>query len=171
MYHVARLQNRTVLIRAQAAGAIPPHSVHTHFPELASWFIVLTVFTWSCALASTARDAVLAATLFSLAVGSTIACCLFSYNGGTSTTSGSGDSETGGVTKGIKAASYFWMLAALLAWWRVTVYLVEEAFGSQHWITKLFPIWRTSMEKNAAYVIPGIGEPGVKRGVPKVMPV
>lgn len=60
-----------------AAGALDPHSLHTHFPELASWFVVLTVFTWSGALASTARDAVLMACLFSLAIGSTIACCLF----------------------------------------------------------------------------------------------
>jgi hypothetical protein len=155
---------------SQAAGALPPHSIHTHFPELASWFVVLTVFTWSSALAASARDVVLTACLTSLAIGSTIACCLFSYNGGTSTTSGSGDGETGAVTAGIKAASYFWMLSALLAWWRVTVYLVEEAFGPGHAITKFFPIGRTPMEKRAPLVIPGLGEPGVKRGVPKFLP-
>lgn len=74
------------------------------------------------------------------------------------------------MTNGIKAASYFWMLSALLAWWRVTVYLVEEAFGTGHKITRFFPIGRTPMEKRAPFVIPGLGEPGVKRGVPKPMP-
>jgi hypothetical protein len=151
----------------QAAGALEPHSIHTHFPELASWFVVLTVFTWSSALAASARDLVLTGCLTSLAIGSTIACCLFSYNGGTSTTSGSGDGETGKVTMGIKAASYFWMLSSLLAWWRVTVYLVEEAYGKESAISKFFPIGRTPMEKRAPLVIPGLGEPGVKRGVPK----
>ena len=62
---------------------------------------------------------VLSICLFSLAIGSTIACCLFAYNGGSG--SASGDGLTGGVTMGIKAASYFWMLAALMAWWRVRI--------------------------------------------------
>lgn len=48
-----------------------------------------------------------------------------------------------------------------------TVYLVEEAFGADSNIVKFFPIFRTSMEKKAPLVIPGLGEPGVKRGVPK----
>lgn len=163
-------RNRSPFTNKQkAAGALEPHSVHTHFPELASWFVVLTVFTWSSALAATARDLVLTACLTSLAIGSTIACCLFAYNGGSSETSGSGDGEVGGVTMGIKAASYFWMLSALLAWWRVTVYLVEEAYGPGTVITKFFPIGRTPQEKRAPVVIPGLGEPGVKRGVPKPM--
>jgi hypothetical protein len=105
------------------------------------------------ALAATARDVVLAALLFSLAIGSTIACCLFSYGSG--------------VERGIKAAAYFWMLAALLAWWRVTVYLIEEAFGKDHWTNKFVVIGRTPHEKKAPLVMPGLGEPGVKRGVPK----
>ena len=158
----------------QAAGALEPHEVHTHFPELASWFVILCVFTWSGALAATARDVVLSICLFSLAIGSTIACCMFAFNGRpvtTADTSASGDSLTGGVTMGMKAASYFWMLSALCAWWRVTVYLVEEAYGPDHTITKFFPIGRTPMERRAPLVIPGLGEPGVKRGVPKPLPV
>jgi hypothetical protein len=158
----------------QAAGALEAHEVHTHFPELASWFVILCVFTWSGALAATARDIVLSVCLFSLAIGSTIACCMFAYNGrpsSTADTSASGDSLSGGVTMGMKAASYFWMLSALCAWWRVTVYLVEEAYGPDHTITKFFPIGRTAMERRAPLVIPGLGEPGVKRGVPKPLPV
>jgi succinate-acetate transporter protein len=33
-----------------AAGAVPLHSLRTHFPELASWAVVLMVFTWICAI-------------------------------------------------------------------------------------------------------------------------
>jgi hypothetical protein len=92
---------------------------------------------------------------------------MFAYNGGSSETSGSGDGEVGGVTMGMKAAAYFWMFSSLCAWWRVTVYLVEEAYGPGHKVTRWFPIGRTGMEKRAPLVIPGLGEPGVKRGVPK----
>ncbi|KAF2963493.1 hypothetical protein GQX73_g10085 [Xylaria multiplex] len=154
-----------ILYAFVAAGALPLHEIHTHFPELAAWFVMLAVFTWSCAIAATARDLVLCACLFSLAIGSTIACCLFSYNGGSG--SASGDGLEGGVTRGIKAASYLWMFSSLCAWWRVTAYLVEEAYGPDHWITKFFPIGRTSLEKRAPILIKGLGEPGVKRGVPK----
>ena len=107
------------------------------------------------AIASLARDLILAGVLFSLAIGSTIACCLFS--------SGLG------LHAGMKVAAYFWMLSALLAWWRVTVYLIEEAYGPDGAVTKFFPIFRTPMEKSAPLVMPGLGEPGVKRGVPKMV--
>ncbi|KAI1484879.1 hypothetical protein F5X96DRAFT_683263 [Biscogniauxia mediterranea] len=136
----------------RAAGALQPHSAHTRFPELASWFVILCVFTWSCALAATARDIVLRACLFSLAIGSTIACCLFAYNGGTGPAPG--DGLEGGVAKGTKAASYFWVLSTLLAWWRVTVYLVEEAYGPTH--------DAYGYGKRAPLLIPGLGEPDVK---------
>lgn len=146
-----------ILYAFVATGAIPPHSIDTHFPQLASWFVVLTFITWSGALAATARDLILCITLFSLAIGSTIACCLFAY--GT------------GVKAGIKAAAYFWIISSLAAWWRVTVYMLEEAYGPNHVITKFFPIFRTPQEKKSPYVIYGLGEPGVKRGVPKPLPV
>lgn len=121
-------------------------------------------FTWSAAIASTARDAVLMVCLFSLAIGTTLACGLFGYNS-------SSNSTSGGVTMTLKAAAYFWLLSALSAWWRVTVYLIEEAYGPQHWVTRAFPILRTAHEKRRPYVIAGIGEPGVTRGVPKVLPL
>ena len=95
--------------------------------------------------------------LFSLAIGTTIACSLFAYGEG--------------VAYGIKAAAYFWMLSALLAWWRVTVYLLEEAYGPGSPITRFAPIGRTPHEKRQPLVVPGLGEPGVKRGVPKFLPV
>ncbi|KAL4922802.1 GPR1/FUN34/yaaH family-domain-containing protein [Aspergillus aurantiobrunneus] len=134
-----------------ATGALPPHGVHEHFPELASWFIVLAFFTWSGALAASARDLVLCAVLTTLAIGSTIACCMFAYGTGVST--------------GMKAAAYFWIISSILAWWRVTVYLIEEAFGT-HPIVKFFPIFRTPAEGRRPLLAPGFGEPGVKRGMP-----
>ncbi|KAL4960347.1 GPR1/FUN34/yaaH family-domain-containing protein [Aspergillus stella-maris] len=134
-----------------ATGALPPHGIHEHFPELASWMVVLAFFTWSGALASSARDVILCGVLTTLAIGTTIACCLFAYGSG--------------VRMGMKAAAYFWIISAILAWWRVTVYLVEEAFGS-HPIVKFFPIFRTSAEGRRPLLAPGFGEPGVKRGMP-----
>lgn len=138
-----------------AAGAIQPQSIWAHFPELAIWFVVMAAFTWSGAIATTARDVILAAILFSLAIGSTIACCLFAYGHG--------------VKDGMKAAAYFWLLAALLAWWRVTVYLIEEAYGPKSSVAKFFPVFRTSLEKSSPLIVPGLGEPGVNRGMPGVI--
>ena len=102
-------------------------------------------------MAASARDLILCGVLTTLAIGSTIACCLFAY--GT------------GVIAGMKAAAYFWIVSAILAWWRVTVYLVEEAFG-QGSIVKFFPVFRLPTEKRRPLVVPGLGEPGVKRGMP-----
>lgn len=107
------------------------------------------------AIASLGPDLILAGLPFSLAIGTTIACCLFSTDLG--------------LHAGMKIAAYFWMLSALLAWWRVTVYLIEEVYGPNSVVTKFFPIFRTPLEKRAPLVMPGLGEPGVKRGVPKMV--
>ena len=133
-------------------GALEGHSIYTHFPELASWFVVLAFITWSGAIASLARDLVLAGTLFTLAIGSTIACCLFAYG-------------EEGVHNGIKAAAYFWILSAMLAYWRVTAFLIEEAYGAESRMAKFFPIWRLPIERKQPLLQPGLGEPGVKRGM------
>ncbi|KAI7236128.1 hypothetical protein KC330_g3922 [Hortaea werneckii] len=101
-----------------------------------------------------ARDVILATLLFFLAIGSTIACSLFNP-----------ESARGNI----KAAAYFWIFSAILAWWRSTVYLIEEAYSADSKVTKFFPIFRTPWEKKASWVISGIGEPGVKRGVPKMV--
>lgn len=105
------------------------------------------------AFASAARDLVLCGTLVTLAIGSTIACCLFAYGGG--------------VSVGMYVAAYFFIISAILAWWRVTVYLCEEAYGKSG--VKFLPIFRTSMEKGKPLLVPGVGEPGVKRGMPGVV--
>ncbi|TQB67711.1 hypothetical protein MPDQ_004905 [Monascus purpureus] len=98
------------------------------------------------ALASSARDLILCGILTTLATGATIACCLFAYGSG--------------VRTGMKVAAYFWIISAILGWWRVTVYLIEEAFG-QHPFTRVFPIFRTKTEKNRPLLAPGLGMPGV----------
>lgn len=69
----------------------------------------------------------------------------------------------------MKAASYFWILSSILAWWRVTVYLVEEAYGARPGVSRFFPIFRTSYERQRPLLAPGFGEPGVKRGMPGVI--
>lgn len=89
--------------------------------------------------------------LFFLACGSTIACCLFAYG-------------QQSVERGMKAAAYFWIVSAIIAWWRVTVYLLEEAFGPS--IAKFAPIFRFPTEKKKPLLVPGMGEPGVRRGMP-----
>lgn len=66
----------------------------------------------------------------------------------------------------MKAAAFFWLLSAILACWRTTVYLIEEAYGPSSAIAKLFPTFRTSHEKRAPLIVPGLGEPSVKRGMP-----
>jgi hypothetical protein len=90
--------------------------------------------------------------LSTLAIGSTIACCVFAYGSG--------------VRAGMKAAAYFWIISSILAWWRVTVYLVEEAFGPDTAVVRFFPIFRTKTEQRRPLLAPGYGEPGVKRGMP-----
>ncbi|RMY42057.1 hypothetical protein D0866_00168 [Hortaea werneckii] len=134
-----------------AVGSLPAHSIYEQFPELGSWFVILAFFAWAGALAAVARDVFLASLLFCLAIGSTIACSLFNP-----------DSARGNI----KAAAYFWIFSAILAWRRCTVYLIEEAYGAD---SKFFPIFRTQWENKASWVISGIGEPGVKRGVPKMV--
>ena len=92
--------------------------------------------------------------LTTLAIGSTIACCLFSYGSG--------------IEAGIKVAAYFWIISSILAWWRVTAYLVEEAYGKGSPMMKWFPVFPFPIEKKSAYLVPGLSEPGVtraKRGI------
>lgn len=86
-----------------------------------------------------------------LASGATIACCLFAYG-------------QQGVERGMKAAAYFWIVSSILGWWRVTAYLLEEAYGDK--AVKFWPIFRTPTEKKRPLLAPGLGEPGVKRGMP-----
>lgn len=100
------------------------------------------------AVASVSRDLVLTGVLTTLAIGSTIACCLFAYGGG--------------VSVGMYVAAYFWIVSAILAWWRTTVYLLDEAFGPA--VAKFAPILKTPMEKRKPLVMPGLEEPGVKHG-------
>lgn len=98
---------------------------------------------------------ILCGVLTTLAIGSTIACCLFSFGGG--------------VNVGIYVAAYFWIISAILAWWRVTIYLVEEGFVREFRFMRYLPVFKTPMEKRKPLVIPGFGEPGVQRAMPGVV--
>lgn len=144
----------------QGAGALEPDSVHEHSLQLASWFFILCLFTWSSALAAYAHDIMLSGCLSSLAIGSTIACCLFYYYGAGLETAGCADGQSRSVTTGIKVATYFWMLAALLAWCRVITHLVEEAFDPGSWIDKFLPSSSTSLGRRAPSVTLGPGDRG-----------
>lgn len=73
----------------------------------------------------------------------------------------------GGVGTGVKVGAYFWLIASILAWWRATVYLMEEAFGHNR-IVKLLPIFRTPPDSKRPLMVPGFGEPGVKRAMPGI---
>lgn len=138
-----------ILYYTVAAGYNPPHSIYTHFPELAAWFIVLAAFTIPCAIAALARDLILFGTLSTLGLGSLIGFI----------------SWFAPSKAGIKVAAYFFIASSFFAWWRVTVYILEEAFGPE---SKYYPIFRLAAEKRKPLVVPGVGEPGVKRGMPGV---
>lgn len=92
-----------------------------------------------------ARDWILCGVLTFLAIGSTIACCLFAYGSG--------------VETGMYVAAYFFMASALLAWWRVTLYLIDEAFGDK--VPKFLSAFATPFENRVPLSSSGIGEPGV----------
>lgn len=60
-------------------------------------------------------------------------------------------------------AAYFRIVSAILAWWRVAAYLIEEAFGSKSWASYLVPVIMFPGEKKKPLIVPGFGEPGVER--------
>lgn len=49
------------------------------------------------------------------------------------------------------------------------MYLIEEAYGPKSVFAKFFPVFRMPTEKRAPLIVPGLGEPGVKRGMPGVI--
>lgn len=105
----------------QAAGNPGPNLVYEQLPKVTSWLFILSLFTWSSALAAYARDLLLSACLTSLAIGSTIAYCLTHHDGADLNTARPADGESGGPALCIQVASYFWMLAAFFAWCRVAI--------------------------------------------------
>lgn len=93
------------------------------------------------------RDVIYAAVLFFLACGAAIACCEYAWGEG--------------VVRGMKAAAYFWLVSAALAWLRVTLALFEEGFGDKApWF---FRSSKVPIERRKTYLHIGTGEYGVKR--------
>jgi succinate-acetate transporter protein len=127
----------------QAARILPPVGLNAYFPELASWGVVLMVFTYICTIAALGRDLVLVGVIATQAFGATLAV------GGWYGDSGSA----------VKAAAYVWMFSSLLATYRVAAFLFEENLGKS-----FLPIFRTRRHTTARAVDNGAGEPGVKRG-------
>jgi len=139
----------------ESIGTIPTESVYLHTPALGAWMIVLLAFTWVATLASLARDFVLFLVLFFLSVGSSIAAGGW-YVG-----------DTGDFHRPtIKAAAYFWIFSSMAAWWRVTVFLLEEAYGSEGGASRFYPAFVTPFAKTRPLIAPGFGEPGVRRAQP-----
>ena len=68
----------------------------------------------------------------------------------------------------MKAAAYFWIVSAILAWYRVTVMLMQEAWGPTSWVSKMLPVLMMPPEKKKPLVAPGLGEPGVRSAQPGV---
>ncbi|KAH9828955.1 GPR1/FUN34/yaaH family-domain-containing protein [Rhodofomes roseus] len=133
-----------------ACDVLPARTLADHSSEMASWMVVLMTFTWICAVGAFARDMILFGILLSLAIGCTLA-------------TGGWYAFGSGAYATVKAAAYFWMISALLATWRCAVYIWEENWGK----SPMYPVFRTVREEAAPYMMPGLGEPGVKRGVPK----
>ncbi|AEO71868.1 uncharacterized protein THITE_117101 [Thermothielavioides terrestris NRRL 8126] len=70
---------------------------------------------------------------------------------------------------GVYVAAHFRIVSAILAWWRATIYLVEEGFGFTFSFMRDLPIFKTSMEKRKPLVIPDFGQPGVQRAISDVV--
>jgi len=132
-----------------AAGAVNTPDIHGEFEELATWLVVMTAFTWICAVAAVSRDLVLMITYTLMAIGSTIGLGAYYSSPG----------ERGSTTAGVKAAAYFWIFSAIVAWYRVAVYLFEEAFGVRQ--SKFYPRFVTRWGKQRERFAPGYGEAGV----------
>lgn len=73
------------------------------------------------------------------------------------------------IRAGRCAAAYFWIVSAVLAWWRVTVYLVEEAYRSKSKIACFLAVIRLPKKKDARPVVPRLGELGLERSMPGVV--
>ena len=48
------------------------------------------------------------------------------------------------------------------------MYLIEEAYRKGG-LVKFFPLFRSGTERGAPYLVPGLGELGVKRGMSGIM--
>jgi uncharacterized protein len=109
------------------------------FPALGYWFIVLAAITWMCAWAAGAESKAVAAVLYFLAAGSTVAAIAYLV--------GSGAAQI--------IAGYLFIISAILAWYSASAMMLEGAFHRS--------VLRTG---KAAQVdlVPGAGEPGVIRG-------
>jgi succinate-acetate transporter protein len=113
------------------------------FTELGFWFIALAAITWMGFVAACAESVALAAVLFLLAGGSTIAAI-------------ANIAGSHGLTV---FAGWWFILSALCAWYTATAMMFESTFGRA-----VLPVGQTARAARAAVVAPAAGEPGVIRG-------
>jgi hypothetical protein len=113
------------------------------FPALGYWFISLAAITWVGAWAATAENQALTAVLGLLACGSTAAAI----------------ADLAGSSGGQVVAGYFFILAALAAWYTASAMMLEGAFQRP-----ILPVGKTQRARMEPKLVPGRGEPGVKRG-------
>jgi succinate-acetate transporter protein len=113
------------------------------FPELGFWFVALGAITWMGFVAACAENAALAAVLFLLAGGSTIAAI----------------ANIAGIHGLGIFAGWWFILSALLAWYTATAMMFEATFRRP-----ILPVGQTTRAAHAAAIASGAGEPGVLRG-------
>lgn len=113
------------------------------FPELGYWFICLAAITWVGCAAASAESKGLTGILGALAFGSTLAAIGY--------LTGSGGLEV--------AAGYFFILAAVLAWYVGSALMLAGAFKRP-----ILGIGKTQAANAMPELVKGAGEPGVIRG-------
>ena len=109
------------------------------FPALGYWFIVLAAITWMCGWAASAESKAVAAVLYFLAAGSTLAAIAYLIG-----------SEIAQII-----AAYLFIISAILAWYSASALMLEGAFHRS--------VLRTGKTAQVD-LVPGAGEPGVIRG-------
>lgn len=113
------------------------------FPALGYWFVVLAAITWAGAWAATAESLGLTTVLALLAAGSTSAAV--------GNLLGSGGANI--------VAGYLFIFSAFAAWYTATAMMLEGSFQRS-----VLPVGLTQRVKMQPKLVPGRGEPGVKRG-------
>jgi len=96
---------------ATSANTGEAYNIYSRIESYGIWQVPLAVFTWSACIASLFRDLSLTAILFLMATGSSLNIIGWFA-----------PSETV-----VKVASYFWIVASICMWYRVTGHLLADS--------------------------------------------
>jgi hypothetical protein len=113
------------------------------FPALGYWFIVLAAITWMGMIAATAETRALPIVLGFLAAGSTTAAVAYML----------------GIHGLVVLAGYFFIIAAIVAWYVASALMLEGAFKRP-----VLGLGKTQRGRMEPQLVSGRGEPGVIRG-------